>query len=203
MRFEFPDRHKDMEGLGFLDAGGRALQSFRVLFIFSDAELISDIGQTAFAQGDVARVMDNYGHDHLANDREHTMHQWLDITQGDNLIRVRKSINLAISKVEHILFRWAKYDGHRHNISLDNIPKEKAEYVIELRVPDQFSDATADYLIKLIHEYIVDYVLYDWATLTYPEAAATWFQKMGDNEKEIRKCSHLSNVYHKVLPTII
>lgn len=175
---------------------------YRVLFMLSDKELVDDIGQTAFSQGDVARVMDNYGHDHLAVDREHAMHQWMEVTQGENLYRVRRVINLAISEVEHMLFKWAKYDSCC-DVSKDNRTELKSEYVIELRVPHSFTDTTASYLLRLIHDYVVDRVLYDWANLTYPEAATYWMQRYTEAEQNIRRCSHKCNEYHKIVPTII
>lgn len=157
---------------GICDAEGR----LRVLFIFDKEELKYDIANIAYAQGDVARVNDNYGHDLLGDDREHLMHQWKDVCEDGNYDRVMRIEMLALSEVEQALYKYSA-KAIRKDWSLDDLMDTKQELLIELRVPYGFTDVTCWYLLRLIHEYIVDRVLADWASITYPEAEMRWMEK--------------------------
>ena len=176
----------------------------RVLFLYSADELKYSISNVAYAQGDVARVHDNYGHDILGDKGEAYMHQWKDVCEDGNWDRVKDVIDIAISDIEQMLYKFTATRLPMNGLSLDNLKKaEPVEYAIELRTSPQFSVTTADYLMKLIQEYIVDSVLEDWAFITYPEAAATWNAKKVETAKKISVTRGFSMSSKRVKPSMI
>lgn len=180
-----------------------SIPSVRLLLIMSEGELKYDIANVAYAQGDVARVHDNYGHDLLGDNNDHYMHQWKDVCEEGNFDRVRRTILIAVGDIEQMLYKFTQFALNDHT-SIDNMPKEKREYIIELRVPYTFSGTTAYYLLSLAHEYIIDTVLEDWAAIAYPEAVPTWTAKKAEIAEKIKTAATTTGVHrHKVTPSII
>lgn len=175
-----------------------------MLLMYSVDEIKYDIQNVAFAQGDVARVHDNYGHDLLGDRGENYMHQWKDVCEDGNWDRVKRMIDLALSDVEQMLYRFTATVLPMNGISLDNEQCcERKEYVLELKVTKEFSATSADYLLKLIHEYVIDSVLEDWASLTYPEAVTMWSAKKQETNRKILHASHYRMDRPMIKPSII
>lgn len=195
MRHEYRDIHGQICRCG-------SPESVRVLLIFDAQELLDDIREAAFVQGDAARVNDNYGHDLLEQDREHKMHQWMDVVEDDNIHRVRRILLLAMSECEQMLHKMS-YFRLGQSISEDNKEPAKPEYVIELKAHSQFSENSAVYLMRLINEYMTASVLADHAARTYPEAMAYWTAKKEDTAANIRSVATMCGVHHNVKPSII
>lgn len=174
----------------------------RILLIFDAEELIDDIREAAFVQGDAARVNDNYGHDLLEQDREHKMHQWIDIVEDENIHRVRRVLALSLSECEQMLHKMA-YRGMYDHTSTDNVEGRKREYVIELVAHRSFSENSVTYLMRLINEYMTASVLSDHAARTYPEAMQYWTAKKTDVANSIKNVATMCGVSHRVKPSII
>jgi len=175
----------------------------RLLLVLSEEELRFDIANIAFAQGDVARVSDNYGHDLLGDKGEHYLHQWKDICEEGNYERVRRVLEQSMGKIEHMLTRYSAFVTHR-DLSLDNVNQEnRKEFVLELKVPNTFSDSNCWYLLRLINEYMTCRVLEDWASITLPEVMERWMNKRMEVEEDLKEARSNCGVHHTVQPTII
>ena len=59
------------------------------------------------------------------------------------------------------------------------------DYKIQMRVPATMSRTTLHLLNKLIHEFMVARVIYDWLSITHPEAARNWLDKASEAQEEI------------------
>ena len=59
------------------------------------------------------------------------------------------------------------------------------KYQIIMQVPVSMSRTTLHFLNKLIHEFMVARVIYDWLSITHPEAARNWLDKALEAEQEI------------------
>ena len=58
-------------------------------------------------------------------------------------------------------------------------------YNIQMKVPTSMSRTTLHLLSKLIHEFMVARVIYDWLSITHPEAARNWLDKALEAQEEI------------------
>ena len=101
----------------------------------------------------------------MPTDSEHERHQVFDICQDGNIDRVTRVMDLVVSHARELLFPYSKVEVDENEEREDSL-NETETYVIELRVPDDFSKTTATYLEKLIHDYIVYKVLEDWLVIT-------------------------------------
>lgn len=125
-----------------------------VSLVFKREQLLYDIGNYAFVEGDVIPAQE-----------EHERHQVMDVTQAGNIDLATRTLNLAHSETEELLYPYTKRpvaDGER----LDDELEEPEEYVIEMRVPATMSATSLKYLRNLIHDYLVARVLYEWMSLT-------------------------------------
>lgn len=179
------------------------LRNLRILLVFEEKEITYDASNITFTQGDIARIADKYGHDLLGSEKEHLMHQWKDIAEDGNIDRVRRIISLAVSQVSDMLYKYTR-SCPVTDTELRDCNVAQDEYVIAMQLPPQFSQNTAELLLKLIHEYIVASVLEDWAGITYPEAKPLWAEKKQLAEIQIRQSGHRTGVcHHKVRPSLI
>lgn len=155
---------------------GKAVYPNRATLTFKRGELMYDIKNLAFVEGDV-----------MATDDDHDRHQVMDIGEDGNVDRVTRVLDLAIAHCRELLFPYSRTDvGAKEE--RDDTFEEPEEYMIELRLPADFSKSTLDYLEKLIHEYLVYRVLMDWLSITNqrnPSSAATWGSKLESLEDEI------------------
>jgi len=174
-------------------------EPFGVVLVFGEDELLFDIGNVAFAQGDVARVHDNYGHDILGDSAQHYMHQFKDVVSDGNIERVRRMISVAISDVEYVLMKYVnKYIDSVESDEEEtenSAPDADTDYKLSITSWKPFSEVIANRLLKLVHEYIIDTVMDDWASLTYPEGQMAWTQKKQTTLGEITRVSHARSVH--------
>lgn len=136
---------------------------------FYTSEIIYDIRNMAYVEADV-----------MPTDDEHAKHQLADIAEDGNADRLSRVIALAIAECREALFPYTKIEA-ADNLTKDNKLMSPEAYDIIMKVPDDFSDTTADYLEKLIHELIVYRVLIDWLAITdiaNPAAAQNWQAKL-------------------------
>ena len=161
-------------------------QSCRMTFL--RAELLYDIGNLAYVEGD------------LAGDDAHAAHQIFDVTQQGNVDRVTRILNLAFAACVEALYPYTKKedDGTDRTDTL-SIPES---YTITLTLPPGFSATTLDLLAELIHEYIVCRVMADWLSITKPDSQANWETKAAAARQRMQTAlmSRRGNVRRRTKP---
>lgn len=172
-------------------ATGMVARTKTVKMTFKRAELIYDIRNNAYVEGDVMQAK-----------TEHDRHQVQDIGEDGNIDRVTRLLDLAHAECEEALFPYTKEDVEQET-EMDDTPtyveptadaegtvadpevftddttasKPTGDYVIRLLVPDEYSKTTVRLIVRYIHEYMVCRVLSDWMSITNPPAAANWKAK--------------------------
>ena len=154
-----------------------------VVLTFLRIELLNDLDQYGFVEGDVMNTGDPKveAHEHL----RHGRHQTQDITQDGNIDLVTRWLNLKLAWCREALFPWTK-EPVMDNVTLDDILDDPDTYTIIMTLPEDFSDTTVVYLEELIHNLLVWYVLFRWFSITKPEGAAKWLEAEQDAENEIK-----------------
>lgn len=154
-----------------------------VVLTFLRSELLNDLDQYGYVEGDVMRVGDpkNEAEDHL----RHGRHQVQDITQDGNIDIVTRKLDLKLAWCREALYPYTK-DPVMDNVELDDILEDTDVYTIAMTVPDDFSSTTTEYLEQLIHNLLVWWVLYYWLSITKPEGAEKWLALAKDGEDELK-----------------
>lgn len=156
---------------------GRISDKTKLVFlIFHRKELLYDIENNSYIQGDVMKVKD-----------EHERHQVMDVGQDGNVDRVTRILNLAYQECVDMLFAYTKADVFEES-SLDNTFGAPEMYKMRLLVPEDFSKGTVALLKNLIHEYMVCRVMEDWMSITNTEAQPIWKNKLEEIEGKITSC---------------
>lgn len=145
-----------------------------VRLIFIQKELLYDIANAAWIQGDVMPTED-----------EHQRHTVIDITQDGNRDRVVRMLNLYFANVVELLYQYTRHEAVDESQQNDQLIFPR-KYIIRLSLPDDFSNTSVHYLKELIHNYIVCRVLYDYLSITYPEAAQNWHDKAQRLQEDIK-----------------
>lgn len=161
-----------------------------VVLTFYRSELLNDLDQYGYVEGDVMNVGDpnSEAQEHL----RHGRHQTQDITQEGNIDIVTRKLDLKFAWCKEALYPYTK-DPVMDNVTLDDVLKSTDTYTITMTVPGDFSETTAEYLEQLIHNLLVWWALYYWLSITKPEGADKWLALAKDGETEIkgalaRKC---------------
>lgn len=147
----------------------------RVTLVFSVGELLYDIANMAWVEGD---LMDGADYDHIR-------HLVQDIAEDGNRDRVMRVMGLAHAEADALLDPWSRREI-AGGVYLDDEPEGEDEYVTRLEVPAGTGRATITLLLRLIHEWIVCRVLQDWLSVTYPGSAEAWAAKVEDLREAIR-----------------
>lgn len=149
-------------------------RSKAVRIIMQRDELLFDIANMAYVEGDIIKTED-----------EHDRHQITDIIEDGNRERIDRMLSKAFSDVVEATFPYSKseIEGAAARSNLHESPKR---YILSLVVADDFSLTTVEHLVHYIHEYMVSTALYDWMSITNPEAAEKWQLKATDAMSEIR-----------------
>lgn len=142
-------------------------QTNRVTLMFKRNQLLYDIENIAYVEGDVQQK---------ASDNDHAPHQTQDIGQDGNVDRVTRILDLVHAWCVEMLYPYTK-DACEDGMELDDEFKEEKVYTIVMNVPRKFSKTTANLLEKLIHEFMVARVLAEWFCTTKPAAAEIWGAK--------------------------
>lgn len=182
-------------------ATGMVARTKTVKMTFKRAELIYDIRNNAYVEGDVMQAK-----------TEHDRHQVQDIGEDGNIDRVTRLLDLAHAECEEALFPYTKEDVEQET-EMDDTPtyveptadaegtvadpevftddttasKPTGDYVIRLLVPDEYSKTTVRLIVRYIHEYMVCRVLSDWMSITNPPAAANWKAKQDEALEGMRE----------------
>lgn len=155
-----------------------------VVLTFLRSELLNDLDQYGFVEGDVMRIGDpkSEADDYL----QHGKHQTQDITQDGNVDLVTRWLNLKLAWCREALFPWTR-NPVMDNVTLDDILDDPETYSIIMTVPEDFSDTTVKYLEELIHNLLVWWVLYHWLSITKPEGAEKWLADEQRAEEDLKK----------------
>lgn len=158
---------------------------------FKWQELLYDIENYSFVEGDIMNV-----------DDEHIRHHVLDVGQSGNIDRVKRVLNLAHAECVEMLFPYTKENVPEDVNILDNALTASQTYDIDLNLPDGFSLTTVKLLKNLIHEYLVSRVLSDWFSITKPSSHANWENKFQYLKSKIQRSlvSRTGNTKRKCKP---
>lgn len=151
-------------------------QTVPVTLTFKREELIEDIKNYAFVEGDI-----------LTPEEAHAKHQVQDIVEDGNVDRVTRVMDLVFDECVELLYPFTKENVEGGEV-LDDTLRYETEYIISMNVPVTFSKTTLRLLERLIHEYIVYRVMYDWmgiANIINPKSAESWRLKAEDLKARI------------------
>lgn len=162
----------------------------KVTLTFKRDELLYDIRNIAYVEGDVMPTTD-----------DHDRHQVMDIGEDGNVDRVTRVIDLALAECEELLYPYSKTNVDDTETRNDILESPK-EHHIDMLVPDDFSKSTVNLLEKLIHEFLVCRVLSDWMGITNlknPGSANNWANKIEELKDQVE--STLNARMHRVRRT--
>lgn len=117
-------------------------------------------------------------------DAQHAKHVTQDVGEKGNIDRVNRILTVVHAALVELLYPYTKRGSEADRITSDML-RQPESYVIELRVPQDFSDTTVNLLLHLCHEYMVYRAIADWLSLTKPQAAANWAAKAQAAQQEI------------------
>ncbi len=83
-----------------------------------------------------------------------------------------------------MLYPYTKQEPVENEVICDNMWTPD-EYNIVMKIPTSMSRTTLHLLNRLIHEFMVARVIYDWLSITHPDAARNWLEKALEAEEEI------------------
>lgn len=134
-----------------------------------------------------------YIESHVMNDEaECSKHMLCDICEDGNRDRVTRLLGVIHAAVIEMLYPFTKKEVVEEYITDDLW--EPDDYIIVIHVPTTFSRTSCHLLSRLIHEYMVYRVLYDWITMVDAGnqiAAAHWLEKAGEAATEIEKLKNM------------
>lgn len=146
--------------------------------IFKREVLLYDIGNLAYVES------------HLQEENApHAHHTTADIAEAGNVDRVTRIMDLVVSKAKDLLYPYTKAPCASGETE-ENDLEEPSAYIIELALPAGFSQTSVTLLEKLIHEWIVSRVLYDWLRMTKPESAEKYQERAREAEAEVNSVKH-------------
>lgn len=144
---------------------------------FLRSELLNDLDGYGFVEGDVMRD----DAEHL----KHGRHQTMDITQDGNINLVTRHLDLALSWCRERLYPYSK-SAVGDGVVMDDVLTNTDTYIITLKVPDDFSQSTAEHLEQLIHNILVYYALWHWLSITKPEGSDKWIASANSLIDEVK-----------------
>lgn len=145
-----------------------------VFLHFERKELLYDIKNYCYIEGDT-----------MEREDEHAKHQVFDVGDEGNIDRVTRVLDLAFASCVELCYPYSKKEVKERTIRDDEL-EEEDEYVMKLKVPNDFSETTVNLLEKLIHELLVYKVMRDWMSLTKPESVEAWNKRIQELEEQIQ-----------------
>lgn len=151
-------------------------EQLQVSLMFKRDELLHDISNNSWVQSEVS-----------ASDNVNAKQELKDIVQDGNLDRVLRVLQLAHQECIELLYAYTHTDivGGEH---LDDAFADPKNYVIDMKVPTTFSRTSLEYLVHLIHEYLVCRVIEDWVSIVMPDRKVIWAEKIQDIKDKIISC---------------
>ena len=144
-----------------------------VKLTFYRSELVYDCENYSFVEGDI-----------MQEEEQHAKHQVFDIAQDGNVDRVTRVLNLCFAHCVEMCYPYSRETVTDGMATTDKLVAHD-KYELLLRVPDDFSATTVNYLTKLIHEMMVYWVMQDWMSITNPKSKATWQEKIDNLDGKI------------------
>lgn len=150
----------------------------KVTLTFHREQLLYDIKNYAYIEGHV-----------WGEENQHAQHTLVEIGEDGNVDRVNRILGVVHAAAVEMLYPYTKQEPVEDEEICDRIWTPE-DYKIEMRVPATMSRTTLHLLSRLIHEFMVARVIYDWLSITHPEAAGNWREKAADAEEEINSIKH-------------
>lgn len=141
--------------------------------LFGRKELLYDISNLCYVEGYI-----------MPEEAINARHTTADVAQPGNVDRVTRILNIIHAQAVEILYPYTKCKSEDQTDMFDTMA-DTHTYAISIKVPDWFSDTTAQLLEHLIHEWMVAAVMADWLAITKPEAAAKWQSRTEKVKSEI------------------
>lgn len=158
----------------------------RVKLIFHREQLLYDIKNYAYIEGHVWGGESGETEEMI----RHAKHTLMEIGEEGNIDRVNRILALTHAAAVEMLYPYTKEEPSDEDVICDAI-WEPENYVIEMEVPGSMSGTTINLLSKLIHEFMVARVIYDWLSITHAEAAKNWHDKAEEARDEIERIKNL------------
>lgn len=148
----------------------------KVTLVFHREQLLYDIRNYAYIEGHV------WGEDRP--EIRHARHTLIEIGEEGNVDRVNRLLGTVHAATVEMLYPYTRQDAADGEVICDCmcVPDE---YQIIMQVPASMSHTTLELLSKLIHEFMVARVIYDWLSITHAEASRNWLEKALEAEGEI------------------
>lgn len=154
-------------------AESRATRS--VTLTFGREELLYDIKNYAYIEGHV-----------WGEENQHAQHTLIEIGEEGNVDRVNRILSMAHAAVVEMLYPYTKQEAEDEEEISNRMWIPKA-YEIRMEVPPTMSRTSLHMLSKLIHEFMVTRVIYDWLSITHAEVAKNWLEKSYEVYEEINR----------------
>lgn len=150
----------------------------KVTLVFHRKDLLYDIRNYAYIEGHV-----------WGEENQHAQHTLVEIGEEGNVDRVNRILAVVHAAAIEMLYPYTKQEPIEDEIICDRM-WEPEEYKIEMMIPATMSRTTLHLLNRLIHEFMVARVIYDWLSITHPEAAQNWLEKAKEAKEEINSIKH-------------
>lgn len=144
-----------------------------VTLTFHREQLLYDIRNYAYIEGHV-----------WGEENQHAQHTLVEIGEEGNVDRVNRILAVVHAAAVEMLYPYTKEEPLEAEEICDRM-WTPADYKIKMRVPVTMSRTTLHLLNRLIHEFMVARVIYDWLSITHPEAARNWLDKSLEAQEEI------------------
>jgi len=145
---------------------------------FIREQLLYDIANVAYVHADV-----------MPTDDDHARHQVFDVIQDGNIDRVTRILDVAYAEAVELLYPFSKQQlcPLRPYFNDDTLQESDA-YIIDLKLPDNFSRTTLELILRYTHEYMVARVLAQWLRIAGAPSDAwqQWYELYNDIEARIR-----------------
>lgn len=153
--------------------GGDNKATANVTLVFHREELLYDIKNYAYIEGHV-----------WGEENQHAQHTLVEIGEEGNVDRVNRILEVVHAAAIEMLYPYTKQEPSEDEVICDRMLTPDT-YLIKMKVPRTMSRTTLQLLNKLIHEFMVARVIYDWLSITHPEAARNWLEKAMEATDEI------------------
>lgn len=152
-------------------------ESRRFTMVFRRDELMYDIGQSAYVEGDVVQSEDN-----------HAKHQIFDILSDGNENLAARMLNTAYREAVELLYPFTEEEIEDES-TFGNELEIPDEYVIHMNVPKMFAKAGAESLRDHVHQYLVGRVVGEWMSTTNygnPSSIRAWNERIETIRQQIK-----------------
>lgn len=149
-----------------------------VTLVFHREQLLYDIKNYAYIEGHV-----------WGEENQHAQHTLVEIGEEGNVDRVNRILGVVHAAAIEMLYPYTKQEPIEDEEICDRIWAPD-DYKIVMDVPASMSRTTLHLLNKLIHEFMVARVIYDWLSITHADAARNWLEKALEAQEEINSVKH-------------